>query len=405
MAGVTDDAGAGRGGRPDRADPAGAADGVGGARSTAGVCTSWPARASRSSGRPVRSPCTASTSSRRAAGDPRRLRVEVECSSGTYVRTLAADLGHALGGGAHLRNLRRTAIGSFTLAEARPLADLLVTPMTEVMRDYPSVVVSSEVAVAVGFGKVLERAVLGVGRMPGRRAVGRARRAGRPAGGVRGPQGHHRQAVGRRRRLPLRASRLPLRARARPLSSLHRHAGAPRPRPARRTAGGDRHHHRRVRRRAPGPPRGHPPGASSSPPNGGCRPRSSPSTATRPAWCDPSRRRCCSPTSSRSSSCSPSTGVDYTLVVRFDEARSLEPAEEFVTEVLVRPPGGAGRRGRRRLPLRPPAQGQRRAAPGHGRRARLRRGGASSWSASTAAGPRARGSGVVDRDPRRAHRR
>ena len=95
-------------------------------------------------------------------GDAGVYRVEVECSSGTYVRTLAADLGHALGGGAHLRNLRRTAIGSFTLAEARPLADLLVTPMTEVMRDYPSVTVSSEVAVAVGFGKVLERDALGL---------------------------------------------------------------------------------------------------------------------------------------------------------------------------------------------------------------------------------------------------
>lgn len=96
------------------------------------------------------------------AGEPGVYQVEVECSSGTYVRTLAADLGHALGGGAHLRNLRRTAIGSFTLAEARPLADLLVTPITEVLRDYPSIEVSSEVALAVGFGKVLERSVLGV---------------------------------------------------------------------------------------------------------------------------------------------------------------------------------------------------------------------------------------------------
>jgi len=90
-------------------------------------------------------------------------RVDVSCSSGTYVRTLAADLGRALGGGAHLRNLRRTAVGSFTLAEARPLGDLLVTPITEVMRDHPSVVVPEEVATAVGFGKVLEREVLGVG--------------------------------------------------------------------------------------------------------------------------------------------------------------------------------------------------------------------------------------------------
>jgi tRNA pseudouridine55 synthase len=48
-------------------------------------------------------------------------RVEVSCSSGTYVRSLAADLGTALGGGAHLRALRRTAIGPFTEALAHPL--------------------------------------------------------------------------------------------------------------------------------------------------------------------------------------------------------------------------------------------------------------------------------------------
>ena len=45
---------------------------------------------------------------------PGVFRIEVECSSGTYVRVLAADLGAALGGGAHLRNLRRTRIGSFS---------------------------------------------------------------------------------------------------------------------------------------------------------------------------------------------------------------------------------------------------------------------------------------------------
>ena len=45
----------------------------------------------------------------------------VECGSGTYVRTLAADLGAALGGCAHLAELRRLRVGSFTLDEARPL--------------------------------------------------------------------------------------------------------------------------------------------------------------------------------------------------------------------------------------------------------------------------------------------
>ena len=51
---------------------------------------------------------------------PGRFPIEVDCSSGTYIRTLAADLGTALGGGAHLRDLRRTAIGSFTVDQGRP---------------------------------------------------------------------------------------------------------------------------------------------------------------------------------------------------------------------------------------------------------------------------------------------
>src|SRR6478752_7517825 len=49
-------------------------------------------------------------------------RIAVHCSSGTYVRSLAADLGELLGGGAHLRALRRTAVGSFGESEsASPL--------------------------------------------------------------------------------------------------------------------------------------------------------------------------------------------------------------------------------------------------------------------------------------------
>jgi tRNA pseudouridine55 synthase len=48
----------------------------------------------------------------------------VRCSQGTYVRTLAADLGAALGCGAHLTSLRRTAVGSFRVEDALPLAAL-----------------------------------------------------------------------------------------------------------------------------------------------------------------------------------------------------------------------------------------------------------------------------------------
>ena len=50
--------------------------------------------------------------------------LSVTCSSGTYIRTLAADIGEVLGGGAHLRNLRRTAIGQFTVESATTLEQL-----------------------------------------------------------------------------------------------------------------------------------------------------------------------------------------------------------------------------------------------------------------------------------------
>lgn len=50
--------------------------------------------------------------------------VEVDCSSGTYVRALARDLGAGLGVGGHLTALRRTAVGGITLAEAVTLPEL-----------------------------------------------------------------------------------------------------------------------------------------------------------------------------------------------------------------------------------------------------------------------------------------
>ena len=55
--------------------------------------------------------------------------VEVECSSGTYVRALARDLGDALGTGGHLTALRRTRVGPFTLDDARTLEALAQRPV------------------------------------------------------------------------------------------------------------------------------------------------------------------------------------------------------------------------------------------------------------------------------------
>jgi tRNA pseudouridine55 synthase len=84
-----------------------------------------------------------------ATDDPLVYRVTVECSSGTYVRSLAADLGHALGGGAHLRALRRTAIGPFTDAVAHPLESPELLPPTVAVEHLPRLEVPRD-RVAVG---------------------------------------------------------------------------------------------------------------------------------------------------------------------------------------------------------------------------------------------------------------
>jgi tRNA pseudouridine55 synthase len=65
------------------------------------------------------------------------LRVVVECSSGTYVRALARDLGAALGVGGHLTTLRRTRVGAFILGEAQSLEEaerqLTIVPLDQVV--------------------------------------------------------------------------------------------------------------------------------------------------------------------------------------------------------------------------------------------------------------------------------
>jgi tRNA pseudouridine55 synthase len=66
------------------------------------------------------------------------LSVVVECSSGTYIRALARDLGAALGVGGHLSSLRRTRVGAFTLDEAQTLEEagqgLSIVPLDRVVR-------------------------------------------------------------------------------------------------------------------------------------------------------------------------------------------------------------------------------------------------------------------------------
>jgi len=56
--------------------------------------------------------------------DPPRVVLDVQCSAGTYIRTLAQDIGAALGCGAHLTALKRTAAGGFSLDQAHTLTEL-----------------------------------------------------------------------------------------------------------------------------------------------------------------------------------------------------------------------------------------------------------------------------------------
>lgn len=96
--------------------------------------------------------------------DPLSYRAVVECSSGTYVRSLAADLGHALGGGAHLTTLRRTAVGGFDLDDAVPLDSVDVAallPLTAAVAGLASVRVDDDTAASVRVGKVLPAGSLG----------------------------------------------------------------------------------------------------------------------------------------------------------------------------------------------------------------------------------------------------
>lgn len=94
--------------------------------------------------------------------DPLVWTAVVECSSGTYVRSLAADLGSSLGGGAHLAALRRTAVGPFELSEAHDLEHLELLPMADGVRHLGHLVVDAEVSAAVCHGRVLDAEQLGL---------------------------------------------------------------------------------------------------------------------------------------------------------------------------------------------------------------------------------------------------
>ncbi|MSO78178.1 MAG: tRNA pseudouridine(55) synthase TruB [Acidimicrobiia bacterium] len=93
--------------------------------------------------------------------------IRVECGSGTYIRTLAADLGAALGGCAHVETLRRLRVGSFGLGEAHTIEAIeadpgaaMVSPR-EAMRDLEMLKVDAEAARGIRHGMTFAASALG----------------------------------------------------------------------------------------------------------------------------------------------------------------------------------------------------------------------------------------------------
>jgi tRNA pseudouridine55 synthase len=94
------------------------------------------------------------------------LHLHVECSKGTYVRTLAHDIGQALGCGAHLAVLRRTQSGPFSIETALPLTDVErllrhrrlkkhLIPLVQAMGFLPAVEVGEADALQISHGQVI----------------------------------------------------------------------------------------------------------------------------------------------------------------------------------------------------------------------------------------------------------
>lgn len=97
---------------------------------------------------------------------PPRLVLRVDCSKGTYIRSLAMDIGRALGCGAHLAGLRREFSGPFALADAIPLEALeeldqdraraLLLPPDAALPDAPTIDLDAASAADIGHGKPVD---------------------------------------------------------------------------------------------------------------------------------------------------------------------------------------------------------------------------------------------------------
>ena len=117
--------------------------------------------------RPVSVTRFVATGFARPGADLLDVEVEVECSSGTYVRALARDLGAALGVGGHLTALRRTRVGPFgldlarTLDELAELDDPVTLPLPAAVRlAMPLRTLTADEARALSYGKAIAAAGL-----------------------------------------------------------------------------------------------------------------------------------------------------------------------------------------------------------------------------------------------------
>ena len=99
-----------------------------------------------------------------AVGQYLDINVEVDCSSGTYIRALARDLGAALGVGGHLTALRRTRIGAFQVSNASDIAQEphLVSNLEVLQTLMPEIAISSQQEIDLRHGKRLALEIAGM---------------------------------------------------------------------------------------------------------------------------------------------------------------------------------------------------------------------------------------------------
>ena len=88
--------------------------------------------------------------------EPLVLVARVRCGGGTYIRSLGADLGRALGGGAHIRALRRHTTGPYSLDESCTIDEPVLLPVRDAVRALPTHVLTDAEVDDVLYGRVRE---------------------------------------------------------------------------------------------------------------------------------------------------------------------------------------------------------------------------------------------------------